>query len=106
MSQRFRDAIDCIGEALRDGNSLATATEMQPVFDPLLVHLIRVGEETGTLDAQLLRLAEWFERDFSEATSRAAAMIEPLLIIGIGIVVGTIVFSVFVPLYSLIGGIR
>ena len=104
--QRFRLATNRINEALRDGNSLASAIHEQGVFDPLLVHLIRVGEETGTLDVQLLRLAEWFERDFSEALARAAALIEPLLIVGIGMLVGTIVFSVFVPLYSLIGGIR
>lgn len=104
--QRFRLALTRTGEALKDGNTLASALHDQGVFDSLFIHLVQVGEETGTLDVQLFRLAEWFERDFNEATTRAAALIEPLLIVGIGTLVGTIVFSVFVPLYTLIGGIR
>jgi type II secretory pathway component PulF len=104
--ERYRKALDRILSGLRDGNTLASASEMQGVFDPLFIHLIRVGEETGTLDLQLYRLAEWFERDLNEATARAAALIEPALILGIGALVGTIVFSVFVPLYSLVGSVR
>lgn len=104
--KRYREALDQILSSLRDGNTLAGACEVQGIFDPLFVHFIRVGEETGTLDLQLFRLAEWFEREVHEATARAAALIEPALILGIGALVGTIVFSVFVPLYSLVGGIR
>ena len=88
---QFRRAVARIGDALSDGNTFAAAIQDQGIFDPLMVHLVRIGEETGTLDAQLLRLAEWFERDLTQATTRAAALIEPLLIVGIGALVGTIV---------------
>jgi type IV pilus assembly protein PilC len=104
--RRFENAIDGMLAALRDGNSLGEAAAAERVFEPLFLHFVRLGEETGTLDAQLLRLADWFERDFSEATARATALLEPGLILVMGALVGTLVFSVFVPLYSLIGGIR
>jgi type IV pilus assembly protein PilC len=104
--RRFESAIDGILSALRDGNSLGQAAAAQGVFEPLFLHFVRLGEETGTLDEQLLRLADWFERDFSEATARATALLEPGMILVLGALVGALVFSVFVPLYSLIGGIR
>ncbi len=102
----FQQAIDRIGLTLRDGNSLVNAVQAERLFDPLFVHFLRVGEESGTLDAQLLRMAEWCERDINESTTRAITLLEPLMILGIGSMVAGLVFSIFVPLYTLIGSIR
>jgi len=75
-------------------------------FDPLFMQLVRVGEETGSLDQMLLRLADHHERAVESALSTASNALEPILILFLGAVVGTIVSSILVPLYSIIGSIK
>ena len=69
----------------------------------LAVALVRVGEETGLVDEMLLKVAAYFESDVEAAIATLGAVIEPALIAGLGGIVGFIVFSVFIPLYALIG---
>jgi type IV pilus assembly protein PilC len=66
---------------------------------------VRVGEETGLLDEMLLKVADYFETDVEAAIATLGAVIEPALIGVLGGVVGFIVFSVFIPLYALIGSV-
>jgi type IV pilus assembly protein PilC len=91
---------------LREGTSIAAALERSPLFDGLFTQLVRVGEETGTLDAMLLRVAEYYELDVETAIAALGSIVEPVLIVALGAVVGLIVASILVPLYSMIGSIR
>ena len=91
--------------ALREGEPLVAALEASRRIDPLALALIRVGEESGMLDEMLLKVAEYFEADVEAAIATLGAVLEPTLIGVLGIVVGFIVFSVFIPLYSLIGSV-
>jgi type IV pilus assembly protein PilC len=104
-SPTYARAFARVNDALRDGEPLAEALARCPIFDPMFVALVRVGEETGLLDEMLLKLAEYFERDVETAIATLGAVIEPVLIIVLGGVVGFIVFSIFLPLYSLIGSV-
>ena len=76
------------------------------LYDPLVLQMVRVGEETGSLDGMLLRIAEYYEVDVETALNTLGSTLEPVLIIGLGGVVGFIVFSIFIPLYTLIGSIK
>ncbi len=98
--------VDEIGRSIRAGGSIATVMGEGGLFDPLFMQLVRVGEETGSLDQMLLRLAEHHERAVESALSTAGDALEPMLIILLGAVVGTIVSSILVPLYSIIGSIK
>ncbi len=98
--------VDEIGTSIRAGGSIASVMGERGFFDPLFMQLIRVGEETGSLDQMLLRLAEHHERAVESALSTASDALEPILIVMLGAVVGTIVSSILVPLYSLIGSIK
>jgi type IV pilus assembly protein PilC len=67
--------------------------------------MVRVGEETGTLDAMLLKTAEYYESDVETMTATLGSTIEPLLILMVGAVVGLIVYSVFVPMYAFVSNL-
>jgi type IV pilus assembly protein PilC len=95
-----------ISSALREGSSIAEALEPTPLRDGIFLALVRVGEETGTLDAMLLRIAEYYELDTETAVSALGSVLEPVLILALGSVVGLIVASIMIPLYSMIGSIK
>jgi type IV pilus assembly protein PilC len=104
-SATYAAALQRVDVALREGDSLTAPLESSGVFDPLAVALVRVGEETGLVDEMLLKIASYFESDVEAAIATLGAVLEPALIGVLGIVVGFIVFSVFIPLYSLIGSV-
>jgi type IV pilus assembly protein PilC len=90
---------------LQDGESLAQTLSNERIFDPLLVALVRVGEESGAVDEMLVKLSDYFESDVDAAIATLGAVIEPALILVLGGIVGMLVFSIFLPLYSLIGSV-
>lgn len=95
-----------VQEGLSQGGTIATALQPAPrLVPPLAVRLIRVGEETGTLGDMLIYLATFYEQEVDESTKNAATLLEPLLIVMIGIMVGTLAFSIITPIYSVIGSI-
>ena len=104
-SPAYAAALERVDVALRAGDTLTTPLEAARLFDPLAVALVRVGEETGLLDEMLLKIAAYFETDVEAAIATLGAVIEPALIGVLGAVVGFIVFSVFIPLYALIGSV-
>ncbi|MBV8367335.1 MAG: type II secretion system F family protein [Candidatus Eremiobacteraeota bacterium] len=104
-SPRYAAALERVDVALRAGEPLTAPLEASRLFDPLAVALVRVGEETGLVDEMLLKVAAYFETDVEAAVATLGAVLEPALIGVLGAVVGFIVFSVFIPLYSLIGSV-
>lgn len=86
-------AVAAMPPAVRQGEKLSEALAAQPVVPPLAVQLIRVGEESGALDAMLLRTADIFAAEVELALKRLVSLIEPALIILIGVLVATIVVS-------------
>lgn len=97
----LRDRTIRIAEGVKEGNTLAGQMSMVGGFPPLAIHLVRVGEETGNLDAMLLQLAEIFEREVRIAVQRALALLEPILIIGLGVIVGGIILSILMAIMSI-----
>jgi type IV pilus assembly protein PilC len=104
-SARYARAFADINAALRNGAALADPLIESRLFDPMFAALVRVGEETGQLDDMLLKVAEYFENDVEAAIATLGTAIEPVLILALGGVVGFIVLSIFLPLYSLIGNL-
>jgi type IV pilus assembly protein PilC len=98
-------ALGRVAIALREGEALTPPLAATGLFDPMLIALIGVGEETGMLDVMLPKAAEYFESDVASAIATLGAVIEPALIAVLGVIVGVIVYSVFIPLYSLIGSV-
>ncbi len=101
----YTAALARVAVALREGEALTPPLTATGLFDPMLLALIGVGEETGMLDVMLPKAAEYFESDVAAAIAALGAVIEPALIAFLGVIVGLIVYSVFIPLYSLIGSV-
>lgn len=97
----LRDASVGIAESVRTGGSLSGALRRAGVFPPLLVYLAASGEASGRLDLMLERAADYLEREFDTFTSTALALLEPAIIIVMGVIVALIVLSILLPILQL-----
>ncbi|MGD1068405.1 MAG: type II secretion system F family protein [Vulcanimicrobiaceae bacterium] len=104
-SPLYAAALARLDTSIRAGEPLTASLAATRLIDPLALALVRAGEETGRLDEMLLTIAGYFEADVETAIATLGAVIEPVLIVVLGVVVGFIVFSVFIPLYTLIGSV-
>ncbi|NUP89385.1 MAG: type II secretion system F family protein [Candidatus Sumerlaeia bacterium] len=86
--------------AIVNGESLHTTFAMQPVFPPLLVQMVAVGEECGEMTRLLTRMADLYEREVDDTVKALASIIEPVMIVLVGTIVGLIAVAVFLPLVS------
>ncbi|UZJ80417.1 type II secretion system F family protein [Fictibacillus sp. KU28468] len=87
--------------ALERGQRLAEPMKEHWIFPPLVTQMIAIGEETGSLDAMLGKVADFYEKEVETATDRLKSLIEPLMIIFLASVVGTIVISIIVPMFKI-----
>ena len=88
--------------AVRDGKSMAETLRNSWIFPPIVTQMVGVGEQTGALDAMLTKLAEFYEDEVDAAVSDLLTALEPMLILLLGLLVGGIVISMYLPLFSLI----
>ena len=88
--------------AVREGKAMAETLRNCRVFPPIVTQMVAVGEQTGALDAMLTKLAEFYEDEVDAAVSDLLTALEPLLILLLGLLVGGIVISMYLPLFSLI----
>lgn len=86
---------------IQQGQRVVVAIENTPVFPPGIVQMIRVGEEAGNLDIMLNRAAEIMEREVDITVKRLTTLIEPLLTVTLGVVVGFIAVSIYLPIFSM-----
>lgn len=96
-----------VHDSVREGESIARPLAESRFFPPLVVNMVDVGEETGSLDSMLIKVADAYEADVDVAVEGLSSTLEPLLIIGMGCIVGFIVVSLFLPLIQMammIGG--
>ncbi|MCC5890788.1 MAG: type II secretion system F family protein [Alkalibacterium sp.] len=87
--------------SLEKGESLAKPMENHWVFPSLIIQMIRVGESSGSLDEMLKRVADVYDQEVEEASDKLQSLIEPVLIIFLAVIVGLIVLSIVVPMFSL-----
>ena len=93
------------GRAVADGRNLGEAFAASGLFPPLILRMIRVGETTGALALSLENVAYFYTRDAREAVGRLQSMVEPVMTLLLGLVIGWVVLSVFGPIYDLITGL-
>ncbi len=96
------DAIMETRKSVEGGQSLAGPLKQTDVFPPMVVQMISVGEQTGALDTMLSKIADFYEDEVDTAVGNLMTLMEPLLILFLGIVVGGIVISMYLPIFSLI----
>jgi len=96
------DAITKVHDAVKEGESMVAPLESSGVFPPMVISMVDVGEETGQLPEMLLKIADVYEDEVDNAVSALTSMLEPLMIVVLAVVVGTIVMALFLPLIEVI----
>ncbi len=102
----YRNAFKNIHLAVEKGISLGTAMQNEEIFPPILVQMTIVGEQTGHLDETLGRIANFFEMESELAFKALTTMIEPLILVVLGVGVGFLVMSVITPIYNLTSSLK
>ena len=95
-------ALQAVHDSVKDGDTMSQPLSQCPVFPPMVVSMVEVGEETGALPEMLTRIADTYEDEVDNAVAGMTAAIEPALIIVLAVVVGTVVIAMFMPMISII----
>lgn len=101
-NQVIANAINSVHESIRGGESIAEPLAQSGEFDDIVVNMIDVGEETGELDKMLMKIADNYDEEVDVLVGSMVSLMEPLLIIFLGVVIGFIVIALFLPLISLV----
>ena len=101
VNREYLSYLGKVKEELIEGGSLSAALTRSTLFPPLLVHMIGVGEKSGELEKMLIRAGEAFEKEFEASLTRLMAMLEPLLVLAMGVCVGFVVIAVLLPIFQL-----
>jgi type IV pilus assembly protein PilC len=105
-TQVLKKVLQEAGKLVREGQSLSQALRTTKVFPGLSIDMIEVGESTGALAAMLSSVAEFYEEDVSNRVTAALSLIEPALMICMGIFVGFVLISLYLPIFSLADTMR
>lgn len=96
------NAINNVHDAVKEGESMVTPLEASGLFPPMVISMIQVGEETGQLPDMLNKVADVYEEEVDVAVAGLTSLLEPVMIVFLALVVGTIVVALFLPLVSII----
>jgi type IV pilus assembly protein PilC len=90
-----------VQESVRTGESLSQPLTNHPVFPPMVVQMMAVGEETGALDTMLHKISEFYDQEVEATTEALTALIEPLMIVVIGAIIGAMIIALYMPIFTL-----
>jgi type IV pilus assembly protein PilC len=96
------DAIMKVHDAVKEGESIVSPLEASGVFPPMVISMVDVGEETGQLPEMLLKVAEVYDDEVDNAVESLTSLLEPIMIVFLALIVGTIVIALFLPLIEII----
>jgi type IV pilus assembly protein PilC len=99
-------AAKSIQESVRRGESLAGPLAEHPVFPPMVVQMMAVGEDTGALDTMLAKVADFYDAEVESMTEQLTSLIEPIMIVVIGAIVGSMVIALYMPIFSIYNQIQ
>ncbi len=98
----IEDAIENARNVVMVGEQMSGSLATSPVFPPMVTSMVAIGEETGSMDTMLAKVADFYDREVDEAVDSLTAAIEPIMIVFLGVLVGTIVAGMFLPMFAII----
>ncbi len=98
------DAVESVRSSIREGQSIAIPLQFSGVFPPMVVQMTKVGEETGALEQMLEKSADFYDVEIETMVAGLTSMLEPILIIFMGVIVGAMVISLYLPIFQLATG--
>ena len=100
------ESMDEVYNSVRQGGTIAHPIEKSDLYPPMVGHMLTVGEETGQLEAMLTKIADFYEAEVDAKVKALTALLEPLMIVFVGGIVGVIVISMYLPIFSLYDKVR
>lgn len=100
-NQVVSNAIDEARRVIREGGMISTTLQKEKVFPPMAVQMINVGEETGELDIMLMKVADFYELEVEQAVKSLTSLLEPIMIVVLGGMVGSVILAMYLPLFSI-----
>jgi type IV pilus assembly protein PilC len=101
-STEMRAEISQIIKHVKRGNPIAEPVIDSKLFPPVVAQMIAVGEETSELDSMLLKVADYYEKELDSKVETLSTIIEPVLILFLGLIVGAILISMYLPMFDLV----
>jgi type IV pilus assembly protein PilC len=103
---KFEQDILEAAERVKSGGTISEVLQKKNNFPPIMTQMIKVGEETGRLDSTLMIMSKFYSREADQIVSNLSSIIEPVLIVILGVGVGILVFSIIIPIYNIAQGIK
>jgi type IV pilus assembly protein PilC len=94
-------AVEKTAASIEKGDNISVALAQHPIFPPMMVRMVSAGEQTGKVDVMLEKLSDFYDEEVEATLSGLTSLIEPLLIVFLGVVVGSIVVCMFLPIFKL-----
>ncbi|MEI8039756.1 MAG: type II secretion system F family protein [Verrucomicrobiota bacterium] len=99
------NAVNAVHESVKEGETITAPLEASGVFPPMVISMVDVGEQTGALPEMLLKIADNYDEEVDNAVSAMTSLLEPIMIVFLAVVVGSIVIAMFLPLIDLMNNI-
>jgi type IV pilus assembly protein PilC len=99
-SIKVQEAIKVVSEKIHDGKNISIPLRESEIFPPMVVQMVAIGEETGALPSLLNKIAEFYEDEVATITKGLSALLEPILLVVVGVVVGIMLVSLYLPIFS------
>ena len=100
------EAVDAVRSSIREGQTIAIPLQFSGVFPPMVVQMAKVGEETGALEQMLQKVADFYDVEVESMVASLTSLLEPILIIFMGVIVGAMVISLYLPIFQLATGVK
>jgi type IV pilus assembly protein PilC len=102
----IEDAMEGVQANVKEGQSISEPLEKVAVFPPMVTQMIAVGEETGSLDQMLQKIADFYEDEVNAAVKSLTSILEPILMLGVGGIVGVVVISMYLPIFNMMNIVK
>jgi type IV pilus assembly protein PilC len=99
-------AVEAVQREVREGGSISKPLSKEPLFPPMVVQMVAVGEETGRLDEMLNKVADFYDDEVENSVEALTSILEPIMVVGIGGIVGSVVVGMYLPIFSIIQNIK
>src|SRR6266516_352481 len=96
------EALSDVRAKVHEGMPIAQPLVENPIFPPMVGHMVRIGEETGELEKMLGKIADFYEDEVDSAIQALTSIIEPIMMIGVGLMVGVIIISMYLPMFKML----
>ncbi len=102
----IEDAMTDVQQSVKEGQSITAPLAKVPIFPAMVTQMISVGEETGSLDAMLGKIADFYEDEVNAAVKSLTSILEPILMLFVGALVGTVVISMYLPIFNMMNIVK